>query len=165
MSQTINDLAKKALDEVDGDWAKAAKTLESWLENDKSLMDEMLKPFLSKAVWTVITACARATRKPYFTTTDVIELAQMSSDNTEGIEQVAKRAWFNYCLQGGLKLGEATYDDLQTAVETHQHLADTNAYKARWLARIASLVKGSGKDTVKESLTEELIGQIAHEEM
>ena len=162
MSKRINDLAKQALEESNGNWHSAAKLMEFWLSTNQELREELLQPFLSKAVWDTVKACARLERKPYFNTPlEELKFAQVHSD-TEGISHVSNRSWHNYPLQGGLKLGEAKYEDLRDAYEFHQKLADDNAFKARWLSAIASKIQGTNFK-VAEIVSEEDIGRIAEE--
>lgn len=146
----INELAKECLEQTNGIWKDAAELLELKLQTDSELMRELLKPMLSKAVWTVITKIARDQRKPFFKTdVEEEEFVKIHSDS-KGIEAVSIRSWYAYNLQGGVKLGDATKEDLDVAIEYHKRFAENNAKKAVWLSKIREMTISRVKDTVTE---------------
>lgn len=163
MCNRINELVKQALEETNGNWADASKLMESWVNDDPELLKELMKPLISKAVWDAVRGYARSTRTPYFREGTNAEMSFVAKHNDiKGIEEVSNRSWYNYVLHGGLKLGEAKYQDLKDAYELHQRLAETNAFKARWIAAIAKKIENTNYK-VCEVVSEEEIGKLAEE--
>lgn len=156
-SLSIDGLARKALDEADGDWEKAAIVFRAWVDEDPDLRAALLEPFLEKGIWRAIRRAAEHQRRPGRVGT--------SAGDSAGLKAMAE-TYFSYPLMGGLKLGDATITKLEVERDMHKQFASSNHIKARRFQLIIDVMtkkRASREKTVRELMTHEKLLELWEE--
>jgi len=148
---TIAELASICIEDSDGDWSAAADLMEARVRDDRSLRDELTDPLISSAVWAAIRGASRKTRTAF-------HRAPNKAPSNDGIKAVAK-SWYDYPIYGGVRLGDATKDEILAAVDGYRVQEESNRARREFMERIASKLKASKK--VRECLTEQQIEALA----
>lgn len=142
---SLSKTAKKALDSADGDWAAATDLLCRWVRADTALYQALVEPMIDSAAYAAIRNVAHAARSRF-----KIAGLRANPDNSTGLKAIAAENWLDYPLQGGLKLGNASKNDLKTEIKEHEVLVKSNAKQARLYKKI--ITKMGAATTVRDAL-------------
>lgn len=124
-SPNIRELATKAVDDAYGDWERAIKIFRGWVDEDQTLRDALLEPFLDGGIRLAIREAAKRRRK---------QIDAEPPASTEGLEEMAHtyaQNYFEYPLSKGVKLGDATIEILTFERDMHATFAAANFLKSR----------------------------------
>ena len=152
----IYSYAKRALDEADGDWQKAAAIFRGWLDDDPDLKAALLEQFLEKGIWLAIRHVSNSKRR--WLNRGEQDQPKSDDNGTSGLEAMAATnaaKYFDYPLVGGKRLGDATIEDLEIERDMHRQFAVSNDIKAQRFDLIISAMKK--KRSHREKTAEELI--------
>lgn len=155
---SLADAIKQAYEQADGYAEQAAQILKDWAQNNDPLYRALMDPLLDSAVWQAVNRHRRTQNRQYRTK------ARTGSDNPAGLKQVAQQHaqdWLDgYRLRNGLRLGDATWEELVEEIEWHNTLAATNAQRARWYQKIVERI---GDKPVRHALNNDTIEQLFQE--
>jgi hypothetical protein len=132
----LDDLAREAWQQADGDVDAAVDTVMSKLKADPALMRSALDPMLQWACRSAVETIMRASRHQYR------QAASAPSQNViDGLRSRAERVVLNlmdFPLRGGKKLGDATGSELIEEAVDRESRASTMIRDARWFRLIAA---------------------------
>lgn len=129
----LDDLAREAWQQADGDVDIAVDTVMSKLKADSSLMRAAIEPMLQWACRSAVESIMRASRQQYR------QSATVPSQNVlDGLRSRAERNLMDFPLRGGKKLGDATGAELIEEAVDRELSATTMIRDARWFRLIAS---------------------------
>lgn len=159
--ETPGAVASDCLEQSNGDPKKASQLMRERLDSSDNLRDAVTRPLIDGAIWTLITKAMRQTRSNYFkqTNNERQGLAVVRTGGTKGIEAVSARNWYDYPLAGGLKLGDATKNDVNEQITIHLREVETNRQRAEFFKRIVDRIPDGKK--VREVLTNDQIQEMA----
>lgn len=144
-------VARKCLAQAEGDWKAAAALMTRRAADDAALRTALL----DAAIWYAIRHAAASARPAYFRR----EAAEESDLSKRGLRLMAARNMYDYPLMGGLRLGDATREDLAENIAKHEADAATNAKKAAWLTSVSRHVTEDKR--VRECLDSEALERLA----
>ena len=144
----IKIVAREAFDATGENWEQAVSKFLQWIRVDKELFEAIGTPLIHGAVKNAVYDIGRTTRKEFF-----------RADAAAGQEKTAAcmveyvRFKMNYPLRNGLRLGDATRQELDAEIQFFTSQSATMAFKARWFKLIRNKLK-SDDVRVKDVLTE-----------
>lgn len=157
MSELITKAAAKAYQESGGDVSKATQALMVVAERHKGLRAALLDPFLE-------TACNQAVRRLQQDARAKLwgsRAIATATDDAEAMKRLAQRNLLDFPLPNGMRLADASKDDVGNAIQFYRKQANDMAWKARWLQLVAQSVPGGKK--VGDALTEERLRELQTE--
>lgn len=143
--------ARKAYEGAGGNITEATRRLEQAVRASRKLRDDLTEPLLSTACYDAVRVQCRAARHRVWSPS-ARALAQHRSDSHRRAVTTARARLLDFPLPGGLALGSATRVQVIGAAEAYERQAGDMAWKARWLAMVASALPEGRK--VREALTE-----------
>lgn len=150
---SVGTLAERCLESCQGDWKKAAAKMEREVRSNAGLYSELMDPLVSGAVWERVRQAARSQRRSFHNAATAPK-----SPKNDGLEAVAQ-SWYDYPIYGGVRLGDATREDLQSAIDGYRMHEQSNRMRREFMERIyAKLPDGK---RVRETLHESEIERIA----
>ncbi len=147
---TLTALAREALEERDGNVAKAAGLLASRLRRDEKLLDTVVEE--------AITEVARARAHKLNTRVREAVIRSASRADVEALADGLAASFLDFPLSTGVRLRDATRDAIQTQAEIYRRMHVNTGHKFRWLERIAQAVPVGKKagDVLDDSRLSEL---------
>ncbi len=156
----VADAARKALAEADGDVRVATKALERAVRGNRALRDALLEPLVATACYSAVTAACRQERRKVWTPpTD--KLVRSRVHGAYRIVQMAAGNLLAFPLPGGMKLAEATREEVAEATRFYDAQSVDMSWKARWLRLVAQSIP-TGK-RVGDVLTDKRLGELQAE--
>lgn len=143
---TLSALAREALAEFDGDVQLAKQKLVGRLENERWLLQAVADEAIDEAVNTFVQSAHRGERTAivlYYKRAK-LEAPKSKMDFssvTKALSNTHKRMFLDFPLAKGLKLRDATKEQVQAQVQVYASQGETLLHRARWLERIAKIVK------------------------
>jgi hypothetical protein len=149
----LHHLAKIALQECDGDTAKAAKRLLRKLKSNKALLAAITEQAVTEASKAFVSHKMRDYRA------QVVHLAVNNTrDDVIALSRGIANSLLEFPLAGGKKLRDASSEEVAIQANRYEQIADDTGHKARWLRLVAQSVP-HGK-TVGESVSEERVNEL-----
>jgi|HigsolmetaAR206D_1030411.scaffolds.fasta_scaffold08616_2 hypothetical protein len=148
---SLPTLAREALKDAGGDVAVAVEALIRTLTSDPAMLRSVVTEAVRTAVEVHVAASMRHDRK-------TITQSVRTGATRQSIEALASGmavAMLNFPLANGLRLRDATLDDVTKQADRYEAFAADNSHKARWLRRIAAELPSGAK--VGEVMTEERV--------
>ena len=141
-SPTLRQLARAALDKFNGKIDPAVSYLRSQIINDPVLLESVLL----EAIEVAVEDCVRAEHRHDRET--IVKVAWDRSILVDSSKRMAARVLadvrytlLNFPLDGGLKLKDATKDQIQRTADRYQGTATDADFKFRFLAAVAKPMK------------------------
>jgi hypothetical protein len=131
---TIAELARKALRESGGDTESAVEALADELLSDAVLLRALIRPAVMDAVIYRVEHSMRDRRGAILRSVDA---AQAGPDSVAALAAGLGRALLDFPLANGLKLRDATRDQVLAQAERYAATAKDAGHKERWLKRVA----------------------------
>jgi hypothetical protein len=147
---TLRTLAAKALRSRDGKVEPAIKALEAMLRRDRKLLRTIVAEAIHEAVGSIVADKHRERRRT------VIRLA--TREDVEALAAGFGIAFGEFPLAGGVKLKEATREQIERQAEFYQHTAIDTGHKARWLRLIAQSLRPG--EVAGEKITEQRFSEL-----
>lgn len=143
--KTSREYAEEAMEQADGDVLEATAALEAMARNDVSVWQVLTEQLLKTACYDACRSICRSERRVIWNTT--------GSDAGGKGDRVKAHGnmLMDFPLPGGMKLRDATKQDLMDAAGFYERQAAQMTAVASWLSAIASKVKTK---TVGDTLTE-----------
>jgi hypothetical protein len=142
MTISLQKLADEAMELHNDEWNPAAEYLTDILAADQISTSLALK----YAARYLVRESSHTRRR-----------AIRSAKRAENLERLG--GWYEYPLQGGKHLGDATRADLRSEIAWHRLLAQANGQKARWYGQLLKRLKND-TDTVSKVLPASKIGEL-----
>lgn len=140
-SVTLSALARDSLARCDGDTDAASEAMIETLSNDRGLWRTIASEAVSSASREAVQAQHRAERK------SIVRAMQMPPQDAEAgrrrvaaLAEVNMRCGLDFPLKGGVKLRDATRDEVMEQAQLYDRAANDMTIKARWLYLIANRV-------------------------
>lgn len=153
---TLADLARKALEDAGGNVVEASALLEDMARKNMKIWKSITESLLSTACYSVVSAQVRQMRS-------VIWNAPNYDKGGNGARVVTHGAGLlDIPLPGGMKLRDATGQEVLAAADFYQRQASQMTIMANWLAKIAQKV-GRRTKPVGALFTEEDLQQLKDE--
>lgn len=156
----VAEAARKALTKANGDVRKATDILEHAVRSDRKLRDLLTDPLISSACYDAVRRVCHAERRAVWKA----PIEKLVKGRLTGSARVVKLAAGNllmFSLPDGLKLGEATREDITEAANFYSKQAGDMAHKSRWLQLIAQSLPAGKK--VREVLTDRRLRELQQE--
>jgi hypothetical protein len=143
---TIALVAREALDIAGGNALKATELMVERVESDGRLYRLLMDPLVRLACYNVVSQQIRSKRKAVYKTKQPSKKKAKAS-----VAALAAGNLLDFPLPGGLRLGEATRNDVAAAQAFYASQASDMGHKARWLGMVLhALPKGK---KVKDAIT------------
>jgi len=155
----MNELARQALEQANGDWSEAFNLMLKWVGDDPEALDEIVR----HGCWHAVQIAASQVRQQYFARDkDDEQESGEAYARTSGsrLREIARQSWYNYPLPGGQRLGSATQKDLEHAHHRYDKLSKSNGQRRDFIERVQGLLGESSK-VVEEVVAEEDIENAA----
>ena len=149
---TIRSLAREELNANEGDVRKAIDALTARLAADKRLMREVVADAVVIASETLVQHKMRDDRAA------VVLSATRAKNGVIALANGLRSAILDFPLAGGIKLREASPDQVMQQVERYDSIGRDVMHKARWLQLIAQGVPRNKK--IGEVITDERAQQL-----
>lgn len=162
LSEVVSEIYERVND-VDA----AAEELERVVRDNPMLRDELLNPLIRGACRNAIHAQIRLTRAsiwspPVAPVTVAREKPQtVNKDKPSRVAALAAGTLMMFPLPGGLRIMNATLEDLQKARDFYHSHATDMAHKARWLTLVMQKVDNGKK--VVDCVTEDVLNALKAE--
>lgn len=150
---SLNELAKICLERADGDWRAAADEMAVHVNSDDPLFRELMEPLLAGAVWDKIRYTAGRHRRSFHR-----HATAPKAPSNDGIKAVSQR-WYDYPIYGGVRLGDATKEDIKAAIEGYTIQEQSNRQRREFMERLHKKVP-KGKQ-VRQVLSEDQIERLS----
>ena len=141
--------AAECLVQAKGDEEKARWLLKAKIMNEPPLRAEIIEPYLNQVVDDLIRGCRSTMRQV---------LASPNARGSYGLKELVKN-WFDWPLRSGIRLGDATKEDLKQESAFYEVLAATHSRRCSFFKRLASNVAGNKK--LSEVMTVDRVAKIA----
>lgn len=158
---TLEELAKKCYDANDGDILKATNEFEKKIRADDELFRAALEPLVRQACYSIISGMMRSERKAVWKGTGAIQPSKPiytapvhRPDTPARVEALATGTLMMFPLMGGLRLRDATVEQVSENAQMYADKASDMAWKARWLNAIARKMGNDKTKKVVDILTE-----------
>lgn len=151
------ELARNALQDCDGNVHAAIEDVISAITGSENLLQIVIRQTVEKAVESVVGSVMRTDRAMIY--------QSHTRTNAAGQKAVAAlaggiaRSIFDFPLAGGVKLRDATREQVEKQAEIYAAFAKDQATKAAWLREIANRMGSAAKvsDALKESDVEAML--------
>ena len=137
----VSKAAKKAIQKAGDDLEKAVSAFERSVRKNQDLRDALLEPLVHEACYTVVSRQFRSERR------SIWDRAQHTSapvaqgeDQAQRVVHLAIGTLLMFPLPGGMRLGDATRGEIETAAQFYHSQATNMAVKGRWLDLVAKAV-------------------------
>jgi hypothetical protein len=128
----IKDVAKKALEDADGDVQKGVARMVERVRKNRALFTTLMDPLVESACFREIGMVCRRERR------DIWRAPNYGpADEGARVIQLAAGNLLMFPLPGGKPLGEATKEDVEKAAHFYREQSNDMGHKARWLQIIA----------------------------
>lgn len=155
--RTMTSLAQEAMAICDGYWEPAAEWMLTALRSDSELLIEVIDEHLPNIVWRAVREQTHGTRTRFFEVS-AEEVAASNAAASERLRVHAMRSVYEWPLRRGLKLGDATREDLRAESEWHGKLSAANRRQQKWYEAIeACLPKRKQDAIVRDHVSEQKI--------
>lgn len=156
----VTEAAKRALEDADGDVAKATRMMEDAVKSSRSLRDALTEPLIKLACYDAVrSASADQRRKSWKPPTEQWVPGKVTGSGR--VVQLSKATLLMFPLPGGKALQDAKASDLSAAQSFYQGQSADMAHKARWLQLVAQSIP-DGK-TVGEVLSDKRLRELQEE--
>lgn len=157
----LDHITRECMDKAGGDPRKAAKLVRKEVDKNPDVRDFLVDKLIDEAIWQQVTRVMRQIRSTYFRTAHEKSVARSDKRRApvSGITSVSEHNWFDYRLATGLKLGDATKEEVIRQIDLHTANATGNARRAAFLSMVAERLTDDRK--VRHVLTNEEIQQMA----
>jgi hypothetical protein len=147
---TLSALAREALEERDGNVEKAHSYLDNKLKHDAKLRSALIAAALQDAIEMRVRAANRSER------VRIVNIGNRASFDAlaDGFES----CFMDFPLSSGIKLRDATRDQIIAQSETYRKMSLDTSHKARWLELIAQSVPANR--TAGDALTEQRLNEL-----
>jgi hypothetical protein len=142
----VTQAAREALLAADNDVLKATEALRQRVKGNPALFRQLMEPLVHDACYDAVRAQCRVQRSAIWSP------PVHRADSADRVKALAQSNLMSFPLPGGLRLGDATREDVVKAREFYASQADSMAHKARWLELVAQSL--TGRKTVAKALTE-----------
>lgn len=155
---TISDVARKALDDANGNVDEAAKMFEVAVRQSMALRDQLTEPLIAEACRAAVRKEVREERRTVWVVPTAKPAQVDVKAQADRVVQLAAGTLAMFPLPGGQRLGEATREEISTAAEFYGRQAADMGVKARWLRLIAQSVPDGRKvgDVLSDARLREL---------
>ncbi|MBI5940668.1 MAG: hypothetical protein HY859_09600 [Caulobacterales bacterium] len=160
----VADAARSAMDAAKGDLTTAAASMETAVRKDPKLRDALTEPLIAGACMEAVRRIMHERRRSIWSAPSEPIALGRGADKASQADRVAHLAsgtLLMFPLPGGVKLSEATRDDVVRAAGFYDAQAKDMGVKARWLSLIAQSIP-AGK-TVGEVLTAKRLKELQAE--
>lgn len=147
---TLSGLARETLAQCNGDHADARRKLLSRLLTDRKLLATVLEPIIASALHDKLGSLQGNARHHITKSQGKNAVAALA----DGIA----RSLMDFPLAGGLRLRDASREQVAAQAQIYQDNADTMGHRARWLALVAQSLP-DGK-TVGSTMSEERLAEL-----
>lgn len=158
---TIEELAKKCYEENGGDIIASTNAFEKAVMADDAMFRAALEPLVRQACYSIISGMMRSERKSVWKGTGAIQPAKPiytapvhRPDSASRVEALATGTLMMFPLMGGLRLRDATVEQVSENAQMYADKASDMAWKARWLNAIARKMGNDKTKKVVDILTE-----------
>lgn len=165
---TIQEVAKRALDDAGGNIDTAAAMFEKAIRASERLKELLTEPLITRACRDAVMHQMREHRRTiWMSQTAPVRAAPTpppqpdAKGQAERVVQLAAGTLLMFPLPGGRYLGDATRAEIAEVAVMYSQRATDAGHKARWLQLIAQSVP-EGK-TVKEALTDARLRELQAE--
>jgi hypothetical protein len=138
---SIASVASGCLDAADGDVMRATAIMVGKVTKDSVLYRVLMDPLVREACYAALTQACRRRRR---TVWDVQPPSAETQRNTV-VDLARGMTLLDFPLPGGLRLRDASRDDVAAAAEFYLNQASDMAVKGRWLRLVAQAVPGKKK--------------------
>ena len=163
--ELVNEAARRALDDANGDAREAARMLEQAARTASPLREALTDPLIAGACWDAVRGQVRKERAAIWTTPNVASgptaKPQALAAQADRVVQLATGTLRMFPLPGGKRLGEATRQEIAEAAHFYERQAGDMAHKARWLQLVAQSVP-DGR-SAGEVLTDQRLAELQAE--
>ena len=157
---SLDSIARWAMNEADGDWKSALRRGLSFLKRNPKIEHDCIRV----ALWDRIRYVAMLDRRDAWT----FDNGNGAGDGASGEEDMsdsrraalslsamtAVKSLYKYPLREGKKLGDARDADVEIEEEWSGHIARVNGIRARWFGMIRAKLPDK-ETTVREAMTEQ----------
>lgn len=151
-----NKAAREAFTKAGGDIVEAQAELVKMVNSDADLYKEVLDPWLSRACYDIIRKICRDDRRRIWNAPHLQVV-----DTSKGMSRASNTNLMDFPLPGGLRLGQATRDEVTKAASFYETQARNMTHKSTWLGLIGQGLKAN--DTVEKRYTEERLLELQQE--
>lgn len=135
---TIYDLARQALIDHKNDTTKATDALTRRLLKEKALLRSVINRVVHDAVEVHVENSMRASRHAILRGS--LYDAQRMREGAEALARGVARSLLDFPLANGLKLGDATHEQVMEQAHRYASISADTGHKARWLVLIGESV-------------------------
>lgn len=132
--QTLEGLVTTSIRDAFGDPVVAASLMEARVRDNKTLLAQLLAPYLADACWKAVTRRLGETKDP-----DIEENPYEAPDTSKRLHALAD-SLLDFKLPSGILLRDAFSKDLQEAASWYDARAKAFANRSRWLNAVSVLV-------------------------
>ena len=134
---TLSAMAREALDDADNDVAKASEALKARLLTRPEVLDRIITEVVSVAVSTRVGGAMRSERRAIILGS-MRQIGGGGRDAVRALSAVVGRSILDFPLAGGVRLRDATREQVIEQAALYERFAADQAHKARWLNAIAA---------------------------
>lgn len=135
---TIYDLARHVLRDHDNDTTKATDALTRRLLKDKALLRSVINRVVRDAVQVHVEAGMRSFR--HAIVRGSLYDAQRMREGAEALARGVARSLLDFPLANGLKLGDATHEEVMEQAQRYASISADTGRKSRWLVLVGQSV-------------------------
>lgn len=132
--QTLEDVVTISIRDAFGDPVVAASLMEARVRDNKTLLAQLVAPYLADACWKAINRRLEETRA------SEMDEDPYEAPDTSGRLHALAESLLDFKLPSGILLRDAFAQDLRDAARWYTSRADALAKHGRWLSAVAVLV-------------------------
>ena len=136
---SLGSLAKDYLEEYDGDIVAARNALYDELDNNKFLLSLVAEQAIAEAVRNYVSLAHRRERSAIITSIAPRKLNIAAA--VDDLKETHRRMILDFPLAGGVKLREATKEQVVSQAEMYRKTEKNAARNRIWLEKIANVLK------------------------
>lgn len=155
---SLSGLARRFLDEADGSTYAATQALQAKIASDKALRAAIASEAIMAATYAAVQKEVRQDRRSIW---ESAGSPQRSKTGVAALAEGIRNSLMDFPLSGGVRLRDATREEVEAQSSLYASVARDTGHKARWLALIAGRINPGQK--VGSALTEADL-KAAHEE-
>lgn len=153
---TLPNLAAEHLRKAEGDTAEATRSLIALLTGDPSVRAAVIDAAVEEAARSMVGHAMRAERAAIWS-----GRAPTPKTSVTAFAGGMARSLLDFPLAGGLRLGDATREEVAAQAALYAALRDDAARKARWLTAIAAALPEGAR--VRDAMTEAQVSALREE--
>lgn len=169
-TMTLEELAKECYDTNDGDILKATNEFENKVRADDVLFRTALEPLVRQACYSIISGIMRTERKAVWNGAGVKATAKPiyttpvhRPDNAIRVAALATGTLMMFPLMGGVRLRDATRQQVSDTAQMYADKASDMAWKSRWLGLVAAKMGDDETKKVVDIISESELNELKAE--